>query len=167
MNAAETHAIHSQYKALHQAHRLAPDLFTLSWCTQILTMVMAPVKPSWPVIGITRAALAEFAKAEFRFHSTRQQGITRAHLRPRIDTVKQLLAPDAPLPEGEMLAIWFANDRTVLCARGENKATVPDYLPIENADGALFPATMVAWRHGKRERDLLRGLHNQGKEGLQ
>ena len=76
-------------------------------------------------------------------------------------------SPDAPLPEGEMLAIWFANDRTVLCARGENKATVPDYLPIENADGALFPATMVAWRHGKRERDLLRGLHNQGKEGLQ
>ena len=158
MNSNEAQAIYSQYKALHQAHKLAPTVFTVGWCTQIWTMVMAAVKPSWPVM-ITPAALEEFAKAEFHFHSTKQQGITRAHLRPRIDTVRELLTPDEPLSVSELFAIWFANDRTILCARGENKTTVPNYIPIENADGALFSATMVAWSHRKNERELLRELH--------
>jgi len=158
MKSNEAQAIYLQYSALHQAHKLAPTLFTTGWCTQILTMVMAAVKPSWLVVGITKAALEEFAKADFHFYSTKQQGITRAHLRPRIDTVRELLAPSKPLSESELLAIWFANDRTILCARGENKTTVPEYIPIENADGALFSATMVAWKHGKPEQELLRSL---------
>jgi hypothetical protein len=153
--------IYSQYKALHQAHKLAPTIFTVGWCKQIWTMVMGAVKPC-PVIGITPAALEEFAQADFHFHSTKQQGISRAHLQPRIGTVRELLTPDEPLSVSELLAIWFANDRTVLCARGENKTTVPNYIPIENADGALFSGTMVAWNHGKKEREFLRELHKRG-----
>jgi hypothetical protein len=66
-------------------------------CNRVLTAIMAAKAFSWRVIGITPAALDEFAAANF--YSKSRQGITRADLRPRFDTVRKLLLPDKPFFE--------------------------------------------------------------------
>ena len=83
---------------------------------------MAAKAFSWRVIGITPAALDEFAAAGFYPQS--RQGITRAHLRPRFDAVRKLLLPDKPLSERKFFETWLANDRTILCAKGESKRAI-------------------------------------------
>jgi hypothetical protein len=116
---------------------------------------------SWRVVGITPAAVDAFAAADFRLKSG--QGITGAHLRPRIETVRELLAPDTPLSEREFLDIWLTNDRTILCARGENRLAIPKYIPIENDDGTLFSChgKLAGWHHRKRERGFLKQLFDE------
>lgn len=133
VNSDEARALHGLSSALHQAHKQAPTFLRIQDCKRILTAIMGEQTFSWRVIGITPAALDAFAATGF--NSKSGQGITRAHLRQRIDTVRELLLPDKPLSEREFFEIWLANDRTILCARGENKVAIPKYIPIENDDG--------------------------------
>jgi hypothetical protein len=158
--------IHLLYSALHQAHKRAPKFWPVPRCTKVLTEIMAGRDFSWRVIGITPLALDAFAAAGFYYKS--RSGITRAHLRPRIETVRKLLLPDKPLSESDLLEIWFANDLTVICARGENKNVgVPPYILIDNDDGALFPSRAVRWHHRKKERDYLKELfHEKARHSL-
>jgi hypothetical protein len=116
-------------------------------------------KPLWRVVGVTKAALGKFAELNYRYESG--QGLKRAHLRPRIETVRELLSRSEPLSQSEFIEYWVAHDRVVLCAEGENKATVPPFIEIENSDGSLFPTTAVKWRHGAKERELLRLLYEK------
>jgi hypothetical protein len=164
----EARTIHLLYSALHQAHKQAPTFWTVQECTRVLTAIMAAKAFSWRVIGITPAALDALAAAGFRLK--RGHGITRAHLQPRIDTVKKVMLPDEALSEREFFDIWIANDRTILCARGENKNTgIPEYLPIENDDGAFFSChrKLAGWHHRKQERDFLKELfHEKARRGL-
>jgi hypothetical protein len=111
---------------------------------------------SWRVVGITEAALRRFHELDYRYKS--RLGLTRAHLRERINTVRKLLSRSEPLSASEFIEYWLENDRTVLCADGENKAIVPHYIEIESNGGSLFSSNFVGWRHGKKERDLLRSL---------
>jgi hypothetical protein len=94
------------------------------------------------------------------FYSKSGHGITRAHLRSRLDTVRELMLPDKPLSESEFFEIWVANDPTILCARGENKHGLPKYIPFDNDDGTLFSCDrkLAGWHHRKRERDFLKEL---------
>jgi hypothetical protein len=167
MNSDEPRTIHLLYSAVHQAHKQAPTVWTVQECNRILTAVMAAKAFSWRVIGITPAALDEFATADFCSKS--RQGITRAHLRPRIDTVRKLLVPDKPLAEREFLETWLANDRTILCAKGENKRAIPKYIPIENEAGTLFSChgKLAGWHHRKSEREFLKELfHGRARHSL-
>jgi len=103
------------------------------------------------------------------FSSKSRQGITRAHLRPRIDTVRNLLLPDKPLSEREFFETWLTNDRTILCAKGENRRAIPKYIPIENEDGTLFSChgKLAGWHHRKREREFLKELfHGRPRHSL-
>lgn len=122
---------------------------------------MAAKEFSWRVVGITNAALQKFAELDFRYRP--QNGLTRAHLTPRIATVRALLAKQAPISAEEFITTWLANDRTILCAKGENKNLMPDYIPIENNDGLLFSChrILAGWRHGKNEREYLRELFDK------
>lgn len=158
MNSDEARTIHLLYSAVHKAHKEAPAVWTVQECNRILTAIMSAKAFSWRVIGITPAALDEFAKNGFSSKS--RQGITRAHLLPRIDTVRKLLVPDKPLAEGEFFETWLAHDCTILCAKGENKRAIPKYIPIENEDGTLFSCLgkLAGWHHGKREREFLKDL---------
>jgi len=158
MNSDGARTIHLVYSAVHQAYKQAPTVWTLQECTRVLTAIMAAKAFSWRVIGITPAALDEFAAAGF--YSKSRQGITRAHLRPRIDTVRKLLLPDKPLSERELFETWLANDHTILCAKGENKPAIPKYIAIENEDGTLFSChgKLAGWHHRKREREFLKEL---------
>ncbi|WP_439370913.1 hypothetical protein [Bradyrhizobium sp. DASA03120] len=106
-------------------------------------------------MGITEAALRKFAQLNYRYKS--KQGLKRAHLRPRIATVRELLRRP-PMSQSEFCAYWATHDQVVLCAEGENKVTVPPFIKIENEQGALFPTTPIKWRHGQNERELLRTL---------
>ena len=160
MNKGEPRTFHVLYSALHQAHKQAPNLWTVQECNRVLTAIMAAKPSSWRVIGVTSSALHEFAAADFRSKSG--QGITRAHLRPRIETVRTLMLPPEPLTEEAFFATWLANDCTVLCAKGENRKTLPKYIPIDNEEGTLFSChgKLAGWHHRKTEQDFLRALHH-------
>ena len=159
------HTYHYLYSAVHRAHKEAPDVWTIQECTRIMTSIMAAKPFSWRVVGITESALKKFSEFNFRYKSG--AGITRAHLKPRIETVRTLLAPSEPLSEVEFLNIWLQNDRTVLCVSGENKTTVPKFIAFENSDGELFSChrVLAGWRHRRREQDHLRNLFDRGPRG--
>jgi hypothetical protein len=159
MDKTEARTTYALYWALHQVHKKAPTVWTVQECTRVLTAIMAAKSYSWRVIGITPSALHEFASAGFRSRSG--QGITRAHLRPRIETVRTLMNPPEPLSQETFFDTWLANDATVLCAKGENRATIPKYIPIDNELGALFSGhrKLAGWHHRKAEQDFLRALH--------
>jgi hypothetical protein len=159
---AELRALHSVYVAIHRAHKIAPELFTRSHCTTIITALMGSQAWSWRVVGITHAALQAFMEHDFRHKS--KQGITRAHLQPRIETAALLLAPEQPMSEADFIETLLRHDVTVLCARGENRASVPEYIAFANDDASLFVSKKIAWRHTKKEEALLRRLH-QGPSG--
>lgn len=153
------HTYHSLYRAVQAAHVEASHIWTVSHCTRILTSIMSAKPFAWHVVGITEAALRKFHELNYRYQPG--HGLTRAHLRPRIETVRELLGRSEPMPQSEFIEFWFAHDRTVLCARGENKAIVPKFIAIENHDGSLFSSTRIAWRHGKKEREVLEALYNR------
>lgn len=160
MTDEEAQTFHALYSAVHWAHKTIPAIWTDHECNRVLTAIMAAKPFSWRVVGITAAALEKFAEMDFRYRS--QQGITRAHLSPRIGTVRALLATDEPLSQREFIDAWLRNDRTVICARGENKASIPNYIPIENEDGLLFSCErrLAGWHHRKAEQDFLRDLYS-------
>lgn len=159
MDKNEVRTTYALYWALHQVHKKAPTVWTVQECTRVLTAIMAAKSYSWRVIGITPSALHEFAGADFRNKSG--QGITRAHLRPRIETVRTLMLPPEPLSQEIFFDTWLANDTTVLCARGENRGAIPKYIPIDNEQGTLFSChgKLAGWHHRKTEQDFLRALH--------
>lgn len=153
------HTYHSLYLAVHAVHAEAPQIWTVSHCTRILTSIMSAKPFAWRVVGVTEAALKKFHELNYRYQSGHR--LTRAHLRPRIETVRELLNRSEPMSESEFIEYWFAHDRTVLCAVGENKTTVPQYIDIENSDGLLFSSNRIAWQHGKKERELLQTLYKR------
>lgn len=163
IEAAETY--HGMYVKLHEAHKCAPHIWTKQECTRILTAIMAAKSFSWRVIGITPLALEQFSEKSYK--KFKNSGITRAHLQPRINTVSQLLDPNTPLTKSEFLTKWIVNDRTVICAKGENREIVPEYIPFDNDDGSLFSCERVlaGWRHRKIEQEFLRELHQNYKNG--
>lgn len=159
IEAAETY--HGMYVKLHEAHKSAPNIWTRQECTRILTAIMAAKSFSWRVIGITPKALEQFAEYDYR--KLKNSGLTRAHLYPRISTVSKLLEPKLPLSQTAFLQTWIDNDRTVICAKGENKEVVPDFIAFENTNGDYFSCERVlaGWRHRKAEREFLRHLHQK------
>jgi hypothetical protein len=160
---AELRALHSVYVAIHRAHKVAPALFTISHCTTIITALMGSQAWSWRVIGITHAALQAFREHDFRHKS--KLGITRAHLHPRIKTAALLLAPEQPMSEADFIETLLRHDVTILCARGENRASTPEFISFTNDEASLFASQKkVGWSHKEKERAFLRDLH-QGSSG--
>jgi hypothetical protein len=161
------HTYHALYLAVHAAHAAAPHIWTNHHCTRLLTSIMSSKPFSWRVIGITKEALKTLQQLNYRYKSG--EGLTRAHLRPRIETVQELLNRDEPMSEYDFIEYWLTHDRTVICAKGENRPTIVDFIPIENPHGSLFSSNSVAWKHGKAECDLLGGRHvptSLGESGI-
>lgn len=150
---------HKLYMAVFYANKEAPEIFSDQECTRILTAVMSAKWFSWRVVGITEAALKTYAASDFR-HQARN-GLSRAHKVPRIKTVRELLSKDAPFDPMDFMRIWITNDVTVICAKGENKAELPPYIPISNDEGLLFGCDrkLAGWYYRKKERNLLMSLH--------
>jgi len=158
MTKEESRTLHALYAAVHRAHKDVPTVWTDHECNRVLTAIMAAKPFSWRVVGITPQALRQFSDLAFRYKS--KLGFTRAHIHPRIETVRSLLAPEDPVPESDFIDIWIKNDRTVICSRGENVAALPEYIPFENDDGALFSCAgkLAGWHHKKQEIEFLKNL---------
>jgi hypothetical protein len=148
---------HALYLAVHAAHTEAPLIWTEPHCNRLLTEIMSSQPFSWRVVGITKAALKKFNELNYRYKSG--EGLTRAHLQPRIKTVMELLQRDQPMSEREFVEYWLRHDETVICARGENRPTVENEIPIENPRGLLFSSNSVAWKHKESEVQLLKTLY--------
>lgn len=159
------HTYHALYLAVHNAHSEAPHIWTNHHCTRLLTSIMSSKPFSWRVVGITTEALKRLHQLNYRYKSG--EGLTRAHLHPRIETVQELLKRHEPMSESEFIEYWLTHDRTVICARGENRPTISHFIPIENPHGSLFSSNSVAWKHGKAECDLLRALYAKHFDGRQ
>jgi hypothetical protein len=150
--------VYEFYLMLHRAHKESPETFTILRCQRILEPIMNVLPGTWRVVGITALALQQFA--ERGFIKSNDCKIQRGHLRPRNERMRELLERDHPMGEQELVEYWKHHDRTVLCAKGENKKQVPSYIPIPNDDeNEFFPTLFVAWSHGPRERDCLQQLH--------
>lgn len=149
-------SIHNLYLAVFANARQADR----NYAVQLMTTIMSRQRFSWRVVGITPAALAQFKLQENRYKP--RCGITRAHITPRADMVKHVLDRDEPLSQFELMRYWLETDRTVICARGENKKVVPGYLPIDNPHGDLFTSKPLAgFQVKKGEQDLLVAMQSE------
>jgi hypothetical protein len=161
---AELDAMHGVYVALHKSHAVSSARFTLAHCAKVLAAVMSCNPWVWRVVGVTPAALEAIRQSSFRYKSG--GGITRAHLRPRVSSVKLLMQTDKPLPVDDFIESILTHDITVLCARGENKETVPAYIAFENEDASLFSSKPIGFVFGKKEAALLQQLSAQSQHTL-
>lgn len=152
----EAIASYELYVALHRAHRQHPMIFDMGRCTSILTAIMGGRTWSWRVVGITPAALQKFRDAGYK--KLPGDGIQRGHIQSRFKTTAELMQPEEPLSPENFARVWIENDQTVLCAKGENKDSLPDFISFADVEHALFQSSKVAWRHGKAERDFLMTL---------
>ena len=152
---------HKIYTAVHYCHKHSPDTWSDHECNRILSATMAGKSFSWRVIGITMQALQQFKELDFKYKSG--QGFTRAHLISRIQTVRSLLVSETPVSATEFYNTWTNNDKTIICARGENREVVPQYISINNEDGDLFSCEgkLAGWRHTRNEREFLRNLFDE------
>ena len=163
----EKKTLWNQYLALFDAKQKDPEFWTEKHYTRVLTNLMACRDFSWHVVGITRKALEQYSKSEFR--RTKKDGITRGHIIPRRETARKVMELDEHLSLDKFFEIWLANDKTVLCAKGENKKVLPPFIAFENNKNLFNCKDMlVGHRHQEQEINFLRNLYlnapNQPKQ---
>lgn len=149
-------ALHAVYVTLHNTIRNNPDVFSAGQYTSAITHLMGGRGWSWRVVGITPRAQEQFQAQGFQ--KTARDGITRAHIIGRQDTCIQLFQADNILTVDEFFRTYLENDKTILCARGENRRNIPNVIHIENPNADLFPSARIGWRHGEAEINFLAGL---------
>ncbi len=145
INETQKKALYEKYLAIFNAHKSDPAFFTLQQSNTELTTVMGGRHWSWHVIGITKAALQIYKECGYRYKS--KQGLTRAHIKPRIETSKRLLTRVVPVSQEEFFEIWLEADKTIICGPRENRrGFVPEYIRLENDDYRLFKSHTVGWK---------------------
>ena len=161
INETQKKALYGKYLAIYSAYKADPSFFTLSQCNTELTTVMGGRGWSWHVIGITKVALEIYKQSGFRYKS--RQGLTRAHIKPRIETSKKLLSPDTPISLEDFFEIWLEADKTIICGPGENKdGFVPEYIALLNDDYSLFKSHTIGWKESiNLEGKLLKNLYEK------
>jgi len=153
----EKETIWNQYVALFSAKQAVPDYWTSKHCTRVLTNLMAGRDFSWQVVGITEKALKQYRSQNFKRVS--KDGITRGHIIPRAETANLVMNLSQYLSLEKFFEIWLKNDKTVLCARGENKKVLPEYIAFQN-DENLFNCKdmIVGHKHKQEEIEFLKKL---------
>jgi len=155
--------IHNIYLALYKAFKACPETLKPHDMTRMLTSLMAAKHWSWRVIGITPAALAEFAAVDFNRPVRKLQ---RGHKIDRAITAKDVFDRDEPMGLTEFFKFFLKRDQTVIMTNEENKhrkeAKFPEYIKLSNPNAQLFPSgSLIGWQHRKMERDFLRQLWKQ------
>jgi hypothetical protein len=124
---------------------------------RLLTVLFGSSPYSWKVIGITKKALEEFKKTGFKYIS--KMGINRSHLKSRNDFYKEMMTMEFTSIE-EWWSFYKNHDRTILATSTENITNeLDDAIPIDEKD--CFLNGLCSWRHGKKERELLRRLYDE------
>ncbi len=150
--------LHGLYLALFQAKKDCPSDFRMTRLTKIQTEIMG-IEGGWRVIGITPEALDLLATQNFRKDKL---PLCRGHRVDRIQTAKEVFERDQPLGIEEFFELFLKNDDTVIMLKKQNKhaESFPEFIPIDNPTGELFPGAFVGWMHREKERDLLRALYS-------
>lgn len=153
-------ALYGLYMALFAAKRACPEDFHVGRLTTIQTAVMGVENHGWRVIGITSEALDLLASEDFRKHNLPRR-LCRGHVVDRVQTTRLLFDRDQPVSLNDFFDRFLENDATVIMLNEQNKGrTFPDYIPIENPDGELFPnGSLMGWKHRKKEREFLMQLY--------
>lgn len=150
--------IWKQYVALFMAKQADPEYWSPRHCNRVLTHLMAGRDFSWQVIGITKKALEQYKTQNFK--RTNKDGITRGHINPRAVTANLVMNPPTHLSLEKFFEIWLENDKTVLCAKGENKTVLPEYIKFENTENLFNCKDMVVGhRHKEQEIEFLKKLY--------
>jgi predicted transport protein len=150
--------IWNQYVALFNAKQAHPDYWSEKHFTRVLTSLMACRSFSWHVVGITRKALDQYVNQDFK--RQKKDGITRGHIIPRIDTARELLNQEHHVQLNDFFKIWLANDKTVLCAKGENKRVIAQFIAFDNKENLFNCENMlVGHKHEAEEIAFLKNLH--------
>ena len=150
--------IWQQYVALFLAKEAAPEYWSTKHCNRMLTNLMGCRDFSWHVVGITQKALIQYKGQDFKRMG--RDGITRGHIVPRAETAEKVMNLDHYLSKEEFFNTWLTNDKTVLCARGENKKVLPEFIEFENSENLFNCENMiVGHRHKKQEIEFLRNLY--------
>lgn len=152
--------IHNIYLALFAAFKACPEALEPYDMTRMLTSLMGGKYWSWRVIGITPAALAEFAATDFKRPTRKLQ---RGHKIDRATTARAVFDRDDPMSLNEFFKFFLECDHTVIMTNDENKhrpnARFPEYIAIDNDDAQIFPnGSLIGWQHRKVEREFLRQL---------
>ena len=149
--------IWEQYLALFSAKQADPLYWSDKHCTRVLTNLMAGRDFSWQVVGITRKALEQYSGQDFK--RIPKDGITRGHIIPRKETTKKVMDLEKYLSLDKFFETWLTNDKTVLCAKGENKKVLPEHMLFENPNNLFNCKDMVVGhRHRAQEIDFLKNL---------
>lgn len=134
---------------------------------KMLELIVAQGTNNWRVVGVSPAALEQFAKQEYK--QVAGAGIQRAHVHQRFETYGLLIDNEQKPDEfWEMIA---DRDRTILALRGElNTISFDQAIPIEDPglfitsdQTVYFPAQQVGYRHSIIEREFLREFHAKYK----
>jgi len=160
MNIEARRTYHDLYVALHRVHKDAPDTWNDVQCNYVLTSIMGGRKFAWRVVGITPAALQLWHERPDTMPGiARMAGIVRAHLTPRLETTRRLVAPTDPLSEEEFFDIWLSGNETYLCLKKENRRiAIREVIPIRNPDGDLFSSKRTHPHCGPLECEFLNKL---------
>ncbi|MBK8739498.1 MAG: hypothetical protein IPM02_08105 [Betaproteobacteria bacterium] len=132
--------------------------------TMLLTTLMGGADWSWRVVGITVGALQALSASKYKY---KKGTICRAHEVARIDTARRVFEIPSPLPVEELFDLFWANDRTVITTKSENKTggKMPPYLAIEFRDGLFQNNGLVGFKFRKKEAEFLQALHKAYKAG--
>jgi hypothetical protein len=151
-------SIWRQYVALFNAKQADPEYWSLKHCNRVLTNLMACRDFSWQVIGITEKALKQYKSQDFK--RANKDGITRGHIKPRALTANLVMNKTKHLSLQEFFDVWLMNDKTVLCAKGENKTLLPEYIRFDNTENLFNCKDMiVGHRHKEQEIEFLKKLY--------
>lgn len=146
--------------ALFAAKRVCPEDFHVGRLTTIQTAVMGVENHGWRVVGITKEALDLLASENFRKKNLPRR-LCRGHVVDRVQTTRLLFDRDQPATLNDFFDRFLENDATVIMLSEQNMTrTFPNYIPIENPDGELFPnGSLMGWKHRKKEREFLMQLY--------
>lgn len=149
--------IYKKYSLIYDAHKNDPVFFSPAFCTRELTAILGGRSFSWRVIGITTEALLIYKSSDFvdpklfaktKGKPTNYYKIQRAHIRPRIETTKELLRDVKHATPESFIEYWLKNDCTILCGPGENKKQLTaTWLPISNDQSDLFTSNQVGFKY--------------------
>lgn len=139
--------------------------FDLQRKTTMLTALMGGAEWSWRVVGITPQALELLAENNYKYVLGK---IRRAHLVDRFATARAVFEQPKPLSENEFFKLFWENDETVIALKEENKkGGLPrQILPIDFNLGLFQSNPLVGHKHGKKEADFLRKLHEDYKASI-
>lgn len=155
---AHQRALYDLYLKLFSIYKLCPDLFPDMRLTTVFTAIMGSQPWGWRVVGISRNALKEYKKVQYKHPA---HALHRGHIKMRANTAKKFLEkPDAPLSREKFFKAYLEGDKTLIMTVEENRSgKIPDdYVKIRNPRGELFRNASIGWRHGKVETEFLRAL---------